>query len=88
MVAPDEQTVDAAVLYLGRDVGMLFNQRRRAGAPGCQPRGWVAAHRRPRRTLRSLRRVDATRGLAAIHALFSAGRMTADLREAYRKEFE
>lgn len=88
MAAPDAQSVDEAVLYLGRAVGMLVTNDvalgRRAANLGA---GWLRTADLVVLCVRS-GEVDVTRGLAAIHALFGAGRLTADLLEAYRKEFE
>lgn len=87
MAAPDMRTVDEAVLYLGRSVGMLLANDvalgRRAANLGA---GWLRTADYVVLCVRS-GEVDATHGLAAIHALFSAGCLTAGLYEAYRKEF-
>lgn len=86
MAAPDLPTVDEAVLHLARSVGMLVTNGialgRRAVNPGA---GWLRTADLVVLCVRS-GQVDSTRGRSAVHALFSAGRLTAELFEAYRKE--
>jgi rRNA-processing protein FCF1 len=81
-------SVDDAVLRLGCTVGVLLTNDvalgRRAANLGV---GWLRTADLVVLCVRS-GRIDPGRGQAALQALYSAGRITADLLEAYRKELE
>lgn len=81
-------SVDDAVLRLSRFVGTLITNDvalgRRAANLGA---GWLRTADLIVLCVRS-RRIEPERGLAALHSLYSAGRITADLLDAYRKELE
>lgn len=86
--AGEASSVDAAVLRLGQSVGTLVTNDvalgRRAANLGA---GWLRTADLVVLCVRS-GRIDADRGLAAVQALHSARRITADLLEAYAKELE
>jgi hypothetical protein len=82
------RSADAAVLHLSRSVGTLITNdvalRRRAASLGA---GWL---RTADLVVLSVRagRIESERGVAALQSLYSAGRITTDLLDAYRKELE
>jgi len=88
MGSAETASVDAAVLDLGRTVGTLCTNDvalgRRAANLGA---GWLRTADLVVLCVRS-GGMDTERGLAALQALYSAGRITVDLLAAYRKELE
>lgn len=81
-------SADAAVLHLSRSMGTLITNDvalgRRAANLGA---GWLRTADLVVLCVRS-DRIASERGLAALQSLYSAGRITADLLDAYRKELE
>lgn len=83
---PEARSVDEAVLHLGRTEGVLLTNDvalgRRAANLGAN---WLRTADLVVLCVRA-DRIERARGLAALAALFDAGRLTTELLDAYRTE--